>query len=739
MNAVTLSRRNFLSVSAVAGAMVLTAPRLLAAESGPTDIGLYVRLTPDNRLIIRTATTEIGQGTNTSIPMLIVEELDFPFERVSVENFSPRVTRKADGTLDIPTFADGAGGSTAVWDSYEPARQAGAVARNLLMQEAAARWRVPIAELSTADGHVVHGKRRIAYGALAAGAAKRPLPAQPLPLKPRAEHKLIGRPQKQKNARAIVTGERLFGIDQKLPGMLHAVVLRAPVLDAAVKSFDPSAALAVPGVRHIVPLPEIDPKSTYRNRPLAAGIAVVADSHWAALKGREALTVEWAGGAAAEDSDAAVEAAWSTLTAGKGHRVGEAGDLDAAFASAAKLVEARYDAPMVAHAPMEPQNGIAHVVGDRVKVIAPTQQPIGAASVAAAVAGVPIENVEVVPVRCGGGFGRRLYTDMIAENVLIAKAVGVPVKLVWTRECDMTTDWFRPGGAHQFKASLDKDGKVTGWLHRVASHSRRYRNAPDLDLAALSSSEIWAFDHPGALVPNRRFDYALIDSAAPRGAWRAPGHNINGWTMQAFLDEVAEAAGQDPLAFRLALLGEARDLPYDGHGGPLFSTGRMAAVLRLAAEKAGWGAALPEGKGRGIAGHFSFGSYVAHVVDVSMKERGAFAVDRVVSAIDCGIVVNPNGVAMQNEGSINDGLSTALAQAISIKGGRVQQSNFGDYPMMRMNRAATNIETHIVASDAPPRGMGEPCFPPFAAALTNALYAASGKRVRKLPIAAQLA
>lgn len=739
---IQLDRRAFLRVAAVSGAMVLTMrPHAFAAAGSGADIGLHVRLTPDNRLIIRTATTEIGQGTNTSIPMLIVEELDFPFARTGVENIAPPLRRNAEGRIESAAFADGAGGSTAIWESYDSARQVGAVARNLLMQEAAAHWSVPIADLSTQDGFVMHAasKRRLAYGALAEGAARRPVPAGALPLKARAEHRLIGTPQKQKEARAIVTGERLFGIDQTMPGMLHAVILRAPVLDASVAAVDDKAARAVPGVRHIVRLPAITAGSAFRNRPLAEGVAVVADSHWAALKGREALKVEWAGGAVDENGDERIAAAWADLAAGKGHRLGEAGDVDAAFARAAKLVEARYDAPMVAHAPMEPQNTLAHVTADGATVVTPTQQPMGVAATVAEILGIPVEKVKVVPVRCGGGFGRRLYTDMTAEAALIARAVGVPVKLVWTRECDIATDLYRPGGAHRFRAALDAKGALTGWMHGVASQSRRYRGPADQSAASLAASEVPVVDYPGALVPNRRFDYVPIVSAAPRGAWRAPGHNINGWTMQAFLDEVAEAAGQDPLAFRLALLGEARDLPYDSHGGPIFSTGRLVGVLRLAAEKGEWGRALSKGSGRGIAGHFSFGSYVAHVVQVTMKPGGAFTVDRVTSGIDCGIAVNPNGIAMQNEGSINDALSTALGQAITIRGGRVEQSNFADYPMMRIDRAATRIETHIVPSDAPPRGMGEPSLPPFTAALTNAIYAASGKRIRSLPIGEQLA
>jgi isoquinoline 1-oxidoreductase beta subunit len=452
--------------------------------------------------------------------------------------------------------------------------------------------------------------------------------------------------------------------------------------------------------------------------------------------------VEWEPGPRRETSDQSYAAAWDALASGDRYRVRDVGDVAAAFDKAAKVIEARYEAPMVAHATMEPQNCIAHVKDGRVRLIAPTQLPVAAVMAASLAAGVAPANVDLTPVRSGGGFGRRLYQDPIVEAVLISKAVGAPVKLVWTRECDMGTDLYRPGGAHLLRAAIDAEGRLTGWEHRVASQSRLYRVAREDNpgVAIFQRSEVAPEDWPGSFVPNRRYEYVPMESATIRGAWRAPGHAVNAWVQQAFLDEVAEAAGRDPLAYRLALLGEPRDLKFDAHGGPIFSTGRLAGVLRLAAEKAGWqGPAAGAGKGRGIAGHFSFGTYVAHVVDVSMKEDGGFAVDRVVSGIDCGIVVNPTGVAMQNEGAINDALSTALGQAITVRDGRVEQSNFDGYEMMRLDRAATRIETHTVPSEVAPRGMGEPSLPPFTPALTSALAAASGKRIRKLPIASQLA
>ena len=736
-----MNRRFFLKSAATAGALLLVAPReafaALPAGAKPGQIGMFVRVAPDNIVTIGTATVEIGQGTNTSIPMLIVEELDVDFARVAVENIATPWKLNADGRPAPDVYAAGSGGSMAVWESYDAARQIGATVRQMLVAAAAQQWKVLPTELTTANGVVWHkaSGRSLSYGALADAAAKQPVPAGPLPLKPRAEQKLIGTSQKQLNARAIVTGQPLFGIDQKMDGMLHAVIARSPFLDGSIRSLDDSAARKVKGVRFVVRLPRPPLGETFRNRYLAEGVAVVADSHWAALKGREALKIDWQPGSARESSADAYAASWEALAAGRTTRVHDKGNVDAAFDTAAKIIEARYEVPLVAHATMEPQNTLASVEPGRVRVITPTQQPFSAMMAAAQAAGVDPKTVEVTPVRSGGGFGRRLYVDPVAEAVFISKAVGRPVKLVWTRECDMAHDLYRPGGAHLLRAAIDGEGKLTGWLHRVSSQSRRYRTSADAP-ENFWKSEVFPEDHPGSLVASHRVEWVPMPSLAPRGALRAPGHNINAWVMQAFLDEVAEAAGRDPLAYRLELLGAARDVPYPGHGGPVFSTGRMAAVLKLAADKAGW---TGPAKGRGIAGHFSFGTYVAHVCDVSMKDNGSFAVDRVTTALDCGLAVNPNGVAMQNEGSINEALSIALGQAITIKDGKVEQTNFDSYPMMRIDRAATRIATHIMPSEAPPRGMGEPALPPFTPALTGAIHAATGKRIRKLPIGDQLA
>ncbi len=736
------TRRQFLQISALGSGSLLVSFSLpavtRAAADGaalaaqPVSLGVFVRIDPDNRIVIGARGCEIGQGVRTSLPMLIAEELEVRWDQVQVEQL-PYGIKEGDkpGTFAPRYGPQGAGGSTSISDGWQELRQAGAQIRELLITAAAQAWNAPAGSLTAREAEVRHPDgRRLTYGELAARAASLPLPAGPFTLKDAKDFRIIGRPTRVADCADIVSGRASYGIDASMPGMLFAVIARCPYFDGRLKSLDDAAARKVRGVQAIVPI--APPAAGHLTRNLAAGIAVVANSTWAAMQGRKALVVEWEPGEWGKDSSTALEQRCRAALGGNdGIVTGRSqGDMAAAWARAAQRVEADYQVPFLAHATMEPPGATIAIGGGRVKLIASLQSPGGASRMINAITGIPRLNIDIELPRAGGGFGRRLENDFVAEAVLIAQSLDKPVKLVWTRDDDLQNDFYRPFGVHRMRAALDADGKVTGWSHRVAATSRKFRADRDDDPEWVGTLDVDGF--PAACVPNYLAEFVDVPFGLARGWWRAPLHTFTAFSVQSFVDEVALAAKRDPLELRLEMLGAPRDLEYRDHGGPVFSTGRLSGVLREAARRIEYGRKLPKGRGIGLAAHFTFGGYTAHAIEVVAQAKG-WRIERCVCVTDVGQVVNPAGVQAQLEGGTVDGISTALGLEITVENGRIQQSNFDGYPLLRMPEAP-RVETHILPSTLTPCGAGEMGIPGAAPALANAVHAATGQRIRRLPM-----
>ena len=710
-NDLDVSRRAFVVTGAVAGTAFLLGVRIPerrhqrltdAAHSlgvEPFAPNAWIRLDESGDVTVLVHKSEMGQGVWTALPMIVAEEMDADWRRVRAERAPTR-----------PEYDTATGGSSSVRDSWEALRRAGAAARALLISAAARRWNVPDSECTTSAGEVIHTttRRRLAYGALAREAAQlTPPDEKSLTLKDPRTFRIVGRDTRRLDTPAKVTGTATFGIDVKVPGMLVAVVARCPTFGGKVASVDDKQALAVPGVRQVITLDPVP-----RNHP--GRVAVVAESTWAAMQGRRALAIQWElGDQASFSTDAMWDEMRRRVTDDAAAKINRQWKDDPRAREAGRVVEATYELPFVAHACMEPMNCTASVTADMVQLWLPSQFPEQARRVASQLTKVPLEKVEAHVTYLGGGFGRRAYQDFVIEAVQLSQKVGAPVKVVWTREDDIQHDLYRPAQLQRFRATLDASGRPLTWDNRIIGPSTElWWNPTSKEPQRRERGE----DPPYDVVTTKN-DFVSVGAPVPLGAWRAVQNGQNGFCFESFVDECAHAAGVDPVEYRLARLA----------GKP-----RQQAVVRLAADRAGWSTKLPKGRGRGIAFFDYDGTYVAEVAEVTVTKRNGIRVDRVVCAFDCGTIINPDTVRAQAESAIVWAASAALYGEITVKEGRTQQSNFHDYRVLRMSEAPV-VEVHLVRNTETPTGVGEPAVPPLAAAIANAIFTATGQRLRRLP------
>jgi isoquinoline 1-oxidoreductase beta subunit len=724
----TVSRRGLLKTGAVAGggffiAWGLNANGALAAGASPMELNAYIRIMPDGDITVLGKNPEIGQGIKTSLPMIIAEELDADWSKVRIE------TAPADAAKYGQQWA---GGSMATPQNYEPLRRVGAAARQMMVEAAAVTWKVPASECVASMGVVTHKSsgKKLTYGQLAEKAASIPAPdLKTVALKNPKDFKIIGKSVRGIDSPKIVKGEAIFGIDVKRPGMVYATYTQCPVAGGKVKSVKLDDIQKMPGVQKAFVV-DGGAQPRFIQNGLASGVAIVADSWWRAKKAKEALQVEWDEGPYADQSSAKFQQQADAAAKTAGEPIRKDGDADAALASAAKVLEAAYSYPFLSHAHLEPQNCTAEFKDGKLEIWAPTQFPEQGRGMLAAAFGLKPQDITIHMVRAGGGFGRRLMNDWMVQAAYIAKETGKPVKLLWMREDDMAHDYYRPGGFHYFKAGLDKDGKVTAWKNHFVTYGDK-----GMPQFAADFSE---YEIPARLVPNMTLAQTVMPLGLSTGPMRAPGSNAMAFAHQSFIDELAHAAGKDPLKFQLELLGEPRPLKAskpDQLGRDAFDIARMRGVLELVAERSGWGKTqLPARTGMGIACYYSHAGYFAEVVQASVSNAGEVKVEKVWVVGDVGNqIVNPTGAMNQVQGAAIDGIGQALGLKITVDKGRVEQTNFHQYPLIRMP-AAPEVDVAFRVSDHPPTGLGEPALPPAIPALCNAIFAATGKRVRSLPI-----
>jgi isoquinoline 1-oxidoreductase subunit beta len=708
MSVVTTSidRRAFLktglagATGLIVGFYLPSRREVFADGTEPTVLNAFINVSPDDKITILISKSEMGQGVVTSLSMLAAEELECDWKQIRTE-FAPAAKVYFD-----PVFGmQGTGGSQSVHSGWVPMRTAGATAREMLIAAAAQKWGVDGSECHAESGAVIHTatKRRLTYGSLAEAAGKLTPPTN-VKLKDPSQFKVIGKPTKRLDTPDKVCGKAMFGIDARRPGMLHAAVLRCPVFGGKAASFDASKAKALTGVKDVI--------------QISTGIAVVADNTWTAFQGKKALVVTWDEGPNVGVTSESIFKTFEERAEKPGVVSRKEGDAASALTSAAQKVEAVYRAPYEAHATMEPMNCVADVQADRVEIWAPTQFQTPAQGIAAGIAGVKPEQSFVHTTYLGGGFGRRGWSDFVTDACEVSKAMKAPVQVTWTREDDMQHDYYRPASYIKMAAGLDAGGNPTAFTARVACDSIMSWFFPGSVKNGMDSSSVEGVSDLAYDIPNILVDYQLVSGPVPMGFWRSVGASQNGFFSESFIDELAAAAKKDPYEYRKGLLSKKP---------------RHLGVLNLAAEKAGWTKPLPKGMYRGIAVLEAFATYVAEVAEISIDKNNNIKVHRIVCALDCGRVVNPAIIEQQAMGAMVFGLTQTLKGEITIDKGRVVQANFDTYEPLRLNECP-KMEVYIVPSAETPTGMGEPAVPPVAPAVCNAIFAATGKRIRRLPV-----
>ncbi len=739
------SRRSFLKNTILAsGGLVIGVNWLTGCKNASSEAALtmpkewfnfnaYLKIGENGVVTIFTPNPEFGQNVMTSMPMIVAEELDVDWKNVLVEMAPHDPTKFPDAI-----FGQFTGGSRGIMSKWEPLRKAGAAARQMLKEAAAQAWQVPAAEITTSAGVLTHVKsgKSAGYGEMASAAAKIPVPEKPT-LKEIKDFKLISQSQKNVRGKEIVTGKPMFGLDYKVDGMLIAMIAQPPAFGMKLKTFDGSAAKAMPGIKDVFSIKTYNDgfeKAMFDTNAFPELVAIVGNSTWEVMQAKKALKVEWEAAPATSDivefrgnkrtfnypagleSSADHHAKMTALAAKPGKVMRKDGDPEAAFKKAAKVIERSYSCPHLAHNCMEPMNFFADVKGDKVKVAGPLQAPGIIEPTLAARMGIPIENIEIEMTRMGGGFGRRAYSHYLVEAALISQKVNAPVKLMYTREDDMTNGIYRPAYHAVYRAALDENNNLLAFHVKVGG---------------IPESPLHADRFPAGAIDNYLAEEWQLDSNITIGAFRAPRSNFIAGAERSFLDELAEAMGKDPIEFRLELLKRAKENPVGEKND--YDAARYAGVLELVREKSGWGKTAPAaGTSRGVAAYFCHASYAAHVLDLTM-ENGKPVVQKVTSAIDCGIVVNPDAAANMTEGAVTDGIGNALYGEMTFKAGAAEKTNFDKYRIIRMSEAPKAIDVHFVKNEIAPTGMGEPPFPPIFGALANALYKATGKRVYRQP------